>query len=84
VSGKEFVVWMATFLSCLFIGVDVGLAIGVGVALAFLFSSLASTGVQTLVKVPHTDDFMDVAEVAHHCGAPLIIDYQGKPISYKR
>lgn len=59
---------MATFLASLFIGIDIGLAVGVGVALAFLFSSLAAMGVQPLVKVPHTDDYRYAAEVAHYFG----------------
>lgn len=69
VSILDLFTWLATFLACLFIGIDVGLAIGVGIALLSLFGRAAFADAQPVALVPGTKgEYESAADIALYSG----------------
>ena len=56
----DFCVWVATFLGCLFVSIDMGLALGLALSVVFLFTRTAFPVISTLGRLPGTEFYRDV------------------------
>lgn len=61
VSKMDCLVWLATFLGCLFISIDAGLGLGIALGLLFLFVRTAFPRMHILHRLPGSTFFRDAA-----------------------
>lgn len=54
VAKRDFLLWIITFIFTLFLGIEIGVLIGVGVSLAFVIHESANPHVATLGRLPGT------------------------------
>lgn len=57
VSKQDWLVWMVVFLGCLFVGIDWGLAFGVGLAVLVQLGHITFPRLQLLGRIPGTTTF---------------------------
>ena len=55
ISKPEWMVWMVVFLGCLFVGIDWGLAFGVGLAVLVQLGHITFPRLQVLGRIPGTN-----------------------------
>lgn len=60
VSKPDWLVWMVVFLGCLFVGIDWGLAFGVGLAVLIQLGHITFPRPQVLGRIPETTTFRSV------------------------
>ncbi len=61
VSKLDWLVWVCTFLFTLFLGVEVGILVGVGVSLVLVIYKTAFPRITSLGKLPETDIYRNIA-----------------------
>ena len=61
-SKKDFLVWMASFLGTIFIGVEIGLGISVGLALLIVLAESAFPHTAELGRLPRSDVYRNVKQ----------------------
>lgn len=59
-SKMDAAVWMVTFLTVVFIGIDIGLLIGVMMSLITIFALGFKPYTCLLGSIPHTDLYLDI------------------------
>lgn len=57
ISKQDWLVWMVVFLGCLFVGIDWGLAFGVGLAVLVQLGHITFPRLQLLGRIPGTTSF---------------------------
>lgn len=62
VSKKDFLVWMASFLGTIFIGVEIGLGISVGLALLIVVAESAFPHTAELGQLPGTEVYRNTKQ----------------------
>ena len=60
VNKADCLIWIATFLGCLTIAIDVGLALGVSLGLLFLFVRTAFPVLKPLAQLPDSYEYRDI------------------------
>ncbi len=56
-SKPDWLVWMVVFLGCLFVGIDWGLAFGVGLSILIQLGHITFPEIQVLGRIPGTAVF---------------------------
>lgn len=56
-SRPDWLVWMVVFLGCLFVGIDWGLAFGVGLSILIQLGHITFPEIQVLGRIPGTARF---------------------------
>lgn len=69
-SKPDFVLWVAAFLGSLFVGIDVGLVLGIAAGLLGLFWRAATSRLQVLRELPGCLEHRDRDEIAQYLGKP--------------
>lgn len=69
----DFLVWLATFLGCLFISIDAGLGLGIALGLLFLFVRTAFPRIHILRRLPGTSFFRDADMYRLQVSTPLFL-----------
>ncbi|KAL3141752.1 hypothetical protein ABBQ32_004432 [Trebouxia sp. C0010 RCD-2024] len=62
ISKQDWLVWMVVFLGCLFVGIDWGLAFGVGLAVLVQLGHITFPRLQVLGRIPGTASFRDAEQ----------------------
>lgn len=73
----DFLVWLATFLGCLFISIDAGLGIGIALGLLFLFVRTAFPRIHILRRLSGTSFFRDADMYRLQVSMQLIQEFHG-------
>ncbi|CAI9092482.1 OLC1v1027735C1 [Oldenlandia corymbosa var. corymbosa] len=62
VDKKDFLLWLITCISTLFLGIEIGVLIGVGVSLAFVIHESANPHVAVLGRLPGTTVYRNIEQ----------------------
>ncbi|CAM8897794.1 unnamed protein product [Rhodiola kirilowii] len=62
VDKKDFLLWIITFSTTLFLGIEIGVLIGVGVSLAFVIHESANPHIAVLGRLPGTTVYRNVQQ----------------------
>ncbi|EIE27094.1 sulfate permease [Coccomyxa subellipsoidea C-169] len=81
VSRMDCLVWLATFLGCLFISIDAGLGLGIALGLLFLFVRTAFPRIHVLRRLPGSTFFRDAGmyrlQESAEDGRTVVVSSQG-------
>lgn len=62
VDKKDFVLWTVTFVVTLFLGIEIGVLVGVGVSLAFVIHESANPHIAVLGRLPGTTIYRNIEQ----------------------